>query len=131
MSINVFLIDPFACTITEETIEGKNLKDYYKLLSHETMPVDCFDVSYAFSGDVLADSDCLYVDDEGLLKSPERFVGFNGVDDIKFAGKVLVVGTDEEGASVSANTDIEKLRANIHFAGRDLIPTTTPWEAPK
>ena len=114
--MRAILIDPFARTITEVEHNG-DYREIYKLLSHETMPVDCFDCVR------LDDGDAIYVDDEGLLKPCKAFFvlhtphGMNG----PYAGKGLVLGSDDEGESASAKMPLSKLQDAIQFVSRDQL----------
>lgn len=129
--IKAILIDPFACTVTEVQYEGDDYKQIYPLISHETMKVDCFTGAYPAS---LAGYDAVYVDDEGLFKNPQRFflIPSNGQP---LAGKGLVVGANDEGESISAETKLESLKREVvflEFARQldrlpELVGTTTPW----
>lgn len=130
MSIKGILIDPFACEVKAVEIEGDVLQAYYRLLSHETMPVDC--VTAAYPG-VLSGRDALFVDDEGLMKEPERFFQI-ATGHQPFAGKGLIVGADSGGYEADAVTSVDIVRVSTLFlahAGVGLLPTDVPWSAPR
>lgn len=115
-------------TITEVDHNG-DFRNIYKLLSHETHPVDCFDVVRLDHGDGI------FVDDNGLLNNPQRFFLIRDYHS-PLAGKGLCLGSDAEGDSIAAKTAIGWFRSNIAFAevcGQNdagqkiLLRTTTPW----
>jgi hypothetical protein len=132
--VRAILIDPFACTVTETEYDGsKGLAEVYALLSHETMPVDL--VTAAYSGH-LQGRDVIYVDDEGLMKSPQRFFKYSG-NPQPLAGKGLIVGTDADGNTISADTPRGYASMMVSFAEAlerngevGLYATRTPWSAP-
>ena len=69
---------------------------------------------------VYVNSDCIYVDDEGLLVDTNygfKYKGYNGV----LMGNGLVLGTDENGDSTAPDIDIYTLKANITFLGLQKI----------
>lgn len=72
--------------------------------------------------------DVIFVDDEGLLTANEDTHFFTvGKYDGILVGNGLVVGTDDEGESVDAETTIEWLENNISFGkmvkhNEELIP---------
>src|SRR6187399_3262614 len=91
------LIDPFACTVTEVEHDASGIDGIYKLLSHESMPVNLFTTA---TSRALDDRDAIFVDDEGLLKPCSRFFVIRGEQ--PYAGKGLILGADREGDTVSA-----------------------------
>lgn len=129
-TVKAILIDPFACKVESVSLTGNTLKAYYEHLSHESMKVDL--VTTAYPG-VLKGHDALFVDDEGLLKDPQRFFLIASAHQ-PFAGKGLIVGADGSGASADAETSVDIVRMVVSFAeARDgrLLATRTPWEAPQ
>ena len=62
-------------------------------------------------------ADVLYVDEEGSWKSNDSFIFCTGYGQHirTFLGIALVVGTDEEGNTVSHKQDIEKFKRFINF----------------
>lgn len=121
------LIDPFACTVTEVEHDAASYKEIYKLLSHESMPVDCFTTA---TSRALDGRDSIFVDDEGLLKPCSRFFVIRGEQ--PYAGKGLVLGADREGDTISASTKLVNLRREVFFLQRDdrgssLNMTMLPW----
>jgi hypothetical protein len=128
--MRAILIDPFACTVTEIDHDHTSHQSIYPALSHETMPVDCFDVVR------LAFGDGIYIDDEGLLKSPARFFCLNDYHDdegtlVPLAGKGLILGSDAEGETIGAKVPLAWVLEQVIFmaidgAGR-FAPTRAPW----
>ena len=92
--MRAILINPELKQVTEIEVGG-DYKEIYKVISCDT-----------FSCPVTYDNnDCLYCDDEGLFK-PQK--GGVIMEDWVYPilGKMLVLGTDENGESVDAKTDI-------------------------
>jgi hypothetical protein len=127
--MRAILIDPFACTITEVEHTG-NWRTIAPTLSHETQPVELFDVVRLGLGDGI------FVDDEGLMKRPERFFVLasyhddNGVP-VPLAGKGLVIGSNAEGDARDAQVSLDWIKGQVRFytrVGRCLIRTETPWQ---
>jgi hypothetical protein len=58
------------------------------------------------------DGDCIYVDDEGLLKPLDWFFAIKGGHQ-PFAGCGLVLGTDDDGEAVSPRIALENLKRRI------------------
>jgi hypothetical protein len=128
--VKAILIDPFACEVTEVEIDGDDHKSYYPLLSHETMPVDHFTTAHA---GILKGRDAIFVDDEGLLKNPERWF-LMATSHQPFAGKGLIVGADKRGNAADAETSIDTVRIITVFAepfGGNLRTTRQPWQRQK
>lgn len=124
--VKAVLVDPFACEIKPVEYDGDDHTKIYPLLSHESMPVDIFEVVYARW---MRPNDRLFVDEEGLLKPCSRFLLLNDYEQ-PIAGKGLLIGADDEGQSQSAETSLEIVKRNIRFLRRDergLNPTTEPW----
>lgn len=125
--VKAILIDPFRCVVEHVELDGDDYRSYYPLLSHETQPVQCFTTAWS---PVLESRDAIFVDDEGLLGSPQRFFEIAGAYQ-PFAGKGLIVGADGDGDAVDAETALEEVRAAVRFAepfGERLIVTSQPWE---
>lgn len=128
------LIDPFACTVTEVEHDASGIDGIYKLISHESMPVDCFTCAYGR----LAPGDAVFVDDEGLFKGADRFFLYPG-NSQPLAGKGLVLGSDNEGETVDAKTTLAFVKANVRFLRASdriqdevLLETTNePWVKPE
>lgn len=114
--MKAYLIDPFAKTVSEVEYDG-NYKNIYKLISSPTNPVStftCVNVNEA--------EDTVFVDDEGLLgnMSTQEFFTLNGYP---LAGKGLVLGTNEDGDSVSPSISLKEFLMDneITFPTQDYI----------
>lgn len=97
-----YLIDPTECTVTPVTYNG----DYKQISKH--LGCDYFDVVR------ISDNDAIFVDDEGLLKDGQHFFAHPDYPD-PLAGRGLVLGTDDEGESVSPKVTLERLRSQIRW----------------
>ena len=99
--MRTLLIDPKEKTITEHEHNG----DWQTIAP--TIDAYNFDVIFTDYGDI-------YVDDEGLMNSPEHFWVLYGLQPI--AGKALVFGnTDDEGDSTPAFATAAELQEKIRF----------------
>lgn len=119
------LIDPFTCTIAEVDHSG-DLPSFYKLLTHESMPVNMIEAAYPST---LAKNDVLFVDEEGLLKPCERFIMYQGFHQ-PLAGKGLVFGTSSSGNTILPRTKIASVCENVKFLeriGSSFFQTVSPW----
>lgn len=101
--MNAYLIDPVARTITAVDYTGK----YTNIYDH--IEADCFDLVR-----INCEGDAIFVDDEGLLKDDQSFFMYEGYPS-PLAGRGLVLGSDEEGESVSPKITLEELKANVSF----------------
>jgi hypothetical protein len=114
--MKAFLIDPFTQTINEVDYNG-DYKSIYSLISSSAINVDTFTCV-----NLNEQEDTIFVDDEGLLKdlNSQRFFTVNGH---VLAGKGLVLGTNEEGESVSPKITIEQLRGDfdIKFPSNEVV----------
>ena len=64
--------------------------------------------------------DCLYADDESLLRDDIKG-GFYMPDwSVPIVGNALIVGTDDEGDSVDSKTDIDTIKNNIRFLNAEM-----------
>jgi len=88
------LIDVHDFSVTEIEVDQDNLQDIYDALG-----CDLFDCV------TLPNGDAIYIDDEGLLKNPDRFFALIGYTSI-LAGNGLIMGVDDEGASIAPKLDI-------------------------
>jgi hypothetical protein len=104
--MKAFLINPFEKSINEVDYSG-DYQDIYKLIDAEL-----FDVVY------IDGNNCIYVDDEGLFKNEQSFfqVGY-----AMLAGRGLVLGTDDEGDSISPEIALEELRKQVKFLSREEV----------
>lgn len=110
--MKAYLLDPVEHTFCEVEYSG-NYKDIYKLLSWEENPVSCFTCVQLNNQE-----DMLFVDDEGLMKNPTHWI-LHQKSWARFAGKGLVLGTDEEGRSVEPTVDLEWLQRNFLLINND------------
>lgn len=105
--IKAILIDPFTETVSRVTLVDTKLQTFRTLL-------DCDIITMAG----LADGVDMILDDEGLLKDSKSQAYFKmGINSQPFAGKALVVGTDDEGNTVSLpeNITTEKVFQRVIF----------------
>lgn len=121
--MKAFLIDPFQKQISEIEYSGI-YQDIYSLLD-----IDLFTVVT-----ITGDRDAIFVDDEGLLKDPEKQSFFyvsheSGIlhGHVMLAGKGLVLGCNNDGESVEPKITIELLKERIHWA----MPSEAMMEAEK
>ena len=98
--MRVILVNPFDQTI-KEAVYGGDFREIYDLIECST-----FDVVYMGSGHDM------YVDDEGLLKSNQRFFRF---EDRNLAGKALIMKNDSEGESIDADMSLEDVVEAIEW----------------
>jgi hypothetical protein len=84
-----YLIDPVTRTV-EEVNYSNDFTDIYDLIDCDTFTCVNFNKH----------NDTIFVDDEGLFKSDQQFFHVQGYPQ-PLAGKGLILGTDDEGESVS------------------------------
>lgn len=103
--MQALLIDPANQTVT--TVElpdtGDKLPAIYKHLQCDT-----------FDAATLPNGDTVYVDDEGLLKPLQHFFAVRGMPE-PFAGRGLVVGTDNRGRSITPTISLQELTEHVKF----------------
>ncbi len=105
MATQVYLIDPFAKTVTETSIDRRiGLKDIYRLM-------DCRLIDAVRFRDT---SDVIYVDDEGLYADDQRFFKVDGVPQ-PLAGKALYVGTTDDGEDCAPTRTVKHVEFMIVF----------------
>lgn len=113
--MRAYLIDPFAKQVTEVEYTGhyKNINEHIK--------ADIFCVVG------LDDGDSVFIDDEGLLCDQEEQEYF-WVGDYPqmLAGRGLVLGTDDEGESVSPKCSLDWLQENVRFQNKATAPLFMP-----
>jgi hypothetical protein len=115
MATQVYLIDPFAKTVTETSIDRRiGLKDIYRLM-------DCRLIDAVRFRDT---SDVIYVDDEGLYADDQRFFKVDGVPQ-PLAGKALYVGTTDDGDDCAPTRTLEQVEFMIEF-----MPDSTESQDP-
>jgi hypothetical protein len=101
------LIDPFNETITEVKMVDTKLQTIYALIGCELITITS-----------LAEGIDMILDDEGLLKDSENQAYFKfGIGSQPFAGKALIVATDDEGdfASLPEEVSVEKISDKVIF----------------
>jgi hypothetical protein len=101
------LIDPFTETITEVKMVDTKLQTIYALLGCNIITITS-----------LANGIDMVLDDEGLLKDSEKQAYFKfGIGSQPFAGKALIVATDEEGdfASLPEKVSVDKINDRVIF----------------
>lgn len=106
-------IDVIAKEVKEIELEP-GIKNIYRELD-----CDLFTVIYPMG---LLEGDCIYIDDEGLLRQPPLgafyIKGFPQV----LSGHGLVIGTDDEGDSISASTPLQQIKALVRFEDPHYLP---------
>ena len=106
MMTKAILIDPFTETVSNVTLVDTKLQTIYSLIG-----CDLITITSAFGVDMI-------LDDEGLLKdsTSQRYFKI-GINSQPYAGKALLVGSDEEGnfASLPENLTTEKVFEKVIF----------------
>ena len=106
------LIDPFTETIMEVTMVDTKLQTIKNLIDCEIITVAGIGTSNQYRGIDLI------LDDEGLLKDSEHQAYFKyGIQSQPYAGKALMVATDDEGETVSLPEiiTVEKVSEKVIF----------------
>lgn len=101
------LIDPFTETITEVKMVDTKLQTIYNLIGCDIITITN-----------LANGIDMILDDEGLLKNSENQAYFKfGIGSQPFAGKALIVATNDEGdfASLPEKVSVEKINDKVIF----------------
>jgi hypothetical protein len=107
MITRAILIDPFTQTITEVKMVDIKLQTIYTLLECSIITITS-----------LANGIDMVLDDEGLLKDSENQAYFKfGIGSQPFAGKALVIATDDEGdfASLPEKVSVDKINERVIF----------------
>lgn len=115
-----YLIDPAAQSITPWHYNG----DYRTIRGAIRTEGSPFTVAY------LENHDCIFVDDEGLLKPLDWFFAVKGLHQ-PLAGCGLVLGADREGETVSAKITLDELKRRVmhlRIVGTDPIRFLV-WDA--
>ena len=110
--IKAILIDPFTETITEVKMVDTKLQTIKNLIDCEIITVAGIGTSNQYRGIDLI------LDDEGLLKDSEHQAYFKyGIQSQPYAGKALMVATDDEGETVSLpeSITVEKVSEKVIF----------------
>ena len=103
--MKAILIDPFNKDVKEIEI-CDTLQDIYDAIDCTT-----FDIA-TFIHDSIGRTD-IYVDDEGLLKESNRY--FKTWNGNTYAGKGLLLDTDDEGNSTDVSVGILQVQSSIRF----------------
>lgn len=104
--MKAIMIDPFTQTIEEVEYSG-NYKDLYDLLG-------CHLFTTVYLDDMNLDT--LYVDDEGLYVENQMFFKIAGFPQ-PLAGRGILLGTDDEGDSISCESTVEGIKALVEWCG--------------
>ena len=106
------LIDPFTETIMDVTMVDTKLQTIKNLIDCEIITVAGIGTSNQYRGIDLI------LDDEGLLKDSEHQAYFKyGIQSQPYAGKALMVATDDKGETVSLpeSITVEKVSEKVIF----------------
>lgn len=114
--MKAFLIDPKKRSI--------KLVEYNNTLEHLYELLDCRMVDFV---QAYGNADGMFVDDEGLFVEDQYFFHHINVP-TPIAGRALIVGTDEDGNTVEADTSVEELHRHVTFIGdRQTLATLMNW----
>ena len=104
------LIDPFSKTIEEVDTTGK-LPEIYSMLGVELITIVH-----------IGESDVLFLDDEGLFvpRDEQEYFYWSGSNQ-PYAGKGLIIGTDEEGDSTDAEIDLEEVKQRVRWLDKTMF----------
>ena len=101
--MKAILIDSEARDIRE--VEAQGLSDYYRILGCQMIEAATY-----------IGTDCVFVDEEGLLKAIKYQFSIKGAHQPAFAGKGIVVGTDvSTGETIDVKHSVEQLKELIFF----------------
>ena len=112
--MKAYLINPIKEEISVVDYNG----DFHQILKF--IDAELFDAVYPFKN-----ADTIYVDDMGLMKPINHFFEVkcdNGNSQDLF-GLGLVLGSNEEGESIDAQTTLKELKKRITFKGGAMIET--------
>lgn len=101
--ITGILIDVWKKEVREVTFEDV-LDSYYSLINCDIITTAPYDEDHD-----------LIVDDEGLLKNPDRFFSFNDVRSPQYAGNGIIIGFNNQGEWISHRTSLNDIRRSITF----------------
>lgn len=98
--MKAILIDPREMDVKEIDVplEGGNYKALAQAIGCDLITVATY----------LPNGDCVFVDDEGLLFSPEHFFSIDGFPQ-PLAGCGLVMGSNDEGDSIAPTSTVEEI----------------------
>lgn len=100
--MKAILIDPFTQTISEVDYDG-NYKNIYKLIE-----ANCFDLAHLDRGDAI------FVDDAGLINGTRALFKHEDYHSV-LAGKGLILGSNNQGASISCKATLEETKRKVKF----------------
>jgi len=125
--MRAILIDPVAKTVREVEHDG-DYREIYRLLSdpENDIKVDTFD-AIGIDG-----VNSIYIDDNGLLNDPKYFFKWEGYAQ-PLAGRGLILGTDEEGASISTTLTLDFVAAKVGYMALrvdDIVPFSGTMDHP-
>ena len=112
--MKAYLINPIKEEISVVDYNG----DFHQILKF--IDAELFDAVYPFKN-----ADTIYVDDMGLMKPINHYFQVkcdNGNSQDLF-GLGLVLGSNEEGESIDAQTTLKELKKRITFKGGAMIET--------
>tara|TARA_Y100000593_G_scaffold17919_1_gene35781 strand:+ start:2541 stop:2921 length:381 start_codon:yes stop_codon:yes gene_type:complete len=112
--MKAYLINPIKEEISVVDYNG----DFHQILKF--IDAEIFDAVYPFKN-----ADTIYVDDMGLMKPINHYFQVkcdNGNSQDLF-GLGLVLGSNEEGESIDAQTTLKELKKRITFKGGAMIET--------
>lgn len=112
MNATGILIDPDTRTVSHVEVKG----DYTAI--YPIIDARCFTVA-----PIKGDGDGIYLDDNGLF-SVGKAVWYTDLYPEGLIGKGLIMGTDEEGESVSPVIDIETVRQSIRWERKGVTLVT-------
>ena len=99
--MKVIVINTAEQKVEEREIEG-TLADYQKIVGGWITAVN------------ITDTDCFYVNDEGLYDTSLEYFEYKGAHQ-PFKGNGVVVGTDAEGETIEPTITVEQVREAVSF----------------
>lgn len=105
--MRAILVDPRTRTIAEVVYAGV-YTDIYKHIE-----ADCFD-AVTVKEDKDGSRETLWVDDEGLYRTDQKFFRWRGYAQ-PLAGKALLLGTDETGESVATKMTLAEVESMVRW----------------
>lgn len=107
--MRAILIDPIARTISNVQHNG-DYKQIYELLSDKDNGLDVDD----FNAVQWDERNTVYVDGEGLLKSPRYFFILRGYQQ-PLAGRGLILGVDRMGETIATSLTVEQVIPHVRY----------------
>ena len=130
--INSILIDPFKKEIKRVQIDypGRGLDAFYDLLKTEkTKAIEREEgkpSGFLFTSVRLDKFNCLYVDDEGLLKRDYELFKIEPYPN-PLAGRALVIGHDEGGETRSTDLGLVQIRKRVTWVEKNRTLVNPLW----